>query len=181
MAPARTAASSTRLEGSRYRACRDAFCFGQWASRVRWILKAVTLNGTDIADTPLDVAGWGSFTDLEVVVTDQQARLTGLVTDSRGQAASNCRVVVWPRHLKDGAVPIRYMHNAGPGRNGRYSIGSMPPGDYIAIAVEGLEVGAVWDPALRVRMEPVARRFSLTQGQLLTLDLPLVDATGVAR
>ena len=138
-----------------------------------WLLKSVKLNGVEIADMPLDVAT-ANLDELEVTFTDRPAYLTGYVRNANGEALTNYKVLVFPRGLKEGAVPIRYMHTSSPDATGRYQIGRMPAGDYIAAAVEGIGVGDEWDPDLRQRVEPSAKRFSLAEGETLSLDLPLV-------
>jgi Carboxypeptidase regulatory-like domain len=140
-----------------------------------WLLKSVKLNGEEIADTLLDVTSATNLTDLEIVVTDRPAYLTGYAKDAAGKPVADYKVLVFPANLKESAVPIRYMHTSGPDATGKYQIGRMPSGDYIGIAVGGIGVGDEWDPELRKRVEPMAERFTLAEGQTLRLDLPFVQ------
>jgi hypothetical protein len=50
----------------------------------------------------------------------------------------------------------------------------MPPGRYVAVAVEALEQGSEWDPEVQRVLKMAGRRFTLTEGQTLALDLDLL-------
>ena len=76
----------------------------------------------------------------------------------------------------DTGVPLRRAQvriSATELRVNRSATTDLPPGNYVAAAVESLEQGGHWDPAFRKHIEPTARRFRLTEGQTANIDLPL--------
>jgi hypothetical protein len=77
--------------------------------------------------------------------------------------------------LKEGTIAARYTRTVRPDQQGRFQTRGLPPGDYLAAAVESLEQGGHWDPAFRKQVETTARRFRLTEGQTATVDLTLVQ------
>jgi len=139
-----------------------------------WSMKAVTLNGADITDTPIDIPSAGEISGIEITLTDTPTRLSGTVTNARREAVNDYVVVILPERLKEGVLPGRFTRAARPNQEGRYEIRGLPAGDYLAVAVASLEFDNEWDPAFRRQVEPGARRFRLTHGQTATLDLELM-------
>jgi hypothetical protein len=137
-----------------------------------WTLKSVTLDGQDVTDVPTDVGGRGA---LRIVLTDKTQTVSGTV-ESRNQPARGSYVVVQP---EDDMVPLaaqRYSRIARPGDNGRYTINGLPPGRYVAAAVESLSQGVEWSPAFRQMLLGSGESFTLTEGQTLALNLRLRPA-----
>jgi hypothetical protein len=58
--------------------------------------------------------------------------------------------------------------------NGTFRVRALPTGDYVAAAVEALESGREWDPAIQNAVRSAGRRFTLTDGQTLELTLDLL-------
>ena len=138
-----------------------------------WAIKSVTLNGDDLTDTPLDIAKSGDISGVEIVISDKQTTFSGTVRNARGEFSKDYTVAIFPDRLKEGALPMRFIRIVRPDQQGRFETRGLPPGDYLAVAVEALEQGEQWDPAFRKRVEPTAKRFRLTEGQTITVDLQL--------
>ena len=139
------------------------------------MLKAVRLRGADITNTPLETTGKEDITDLEIVLVDQQSRIVAYAKNPRGEIQYNFRFIVYPTHLKAGDVSVRFQHNASPSNTGQINIGRMPPGEYVGLAVRGVQPGEEWDPELRKRIEQFGKRFTLKEGQTLEMDVPYVE------
>jgi protocatechuate 3,4-dioxygenase beta subunit len=143
------------------------------AAQQQWFLKAVMLNGEDITDIPLDVASVREDSTFQIVMTGKRTTLSGTVRDARGRTVIDYTVVVFPDQLPEGAMPGRYTRAVRADQQGRFETRGLPPGNYLAAAVESLEQGAHWDPAFRAQVEPTAKRFRLTEGQTATIELQL--------
>jgi hypothetical protein len=140
-----------------------------------WVLKSVSLNGTDFTDTPLDVTRVGNATGLEIVMTDRQTTVSGTVKNARGEQVNDYTVAIFPERLPEDAMPARFTRVVRPDQQGRFETRGLPPGDYLAAAVESLEQGSQWDPAFRKHVEPAAKRFRVTEGQTVPVDLQLIQ------
>ena len=139
------------------------------------MLKSVTLNGVDITNTPFDATRSDDVSNLVVRLIDQQGRISGYARNQRGEIQYNYRLVVYPANPKPGDVTVRFQHNTSPGVKGQFNIGRMPPGEYIGLAVKGVQPGEEWDPELRKRIEQFGQRFSLKEGETLQLEMPYVE------
>lgn len=140
-----------------------------------WFLKSVTIDGEDFTDVPFDISTAADTTRIEIVMTDKQTTLSGTVRNGRGEQVIDYTVAVFPERLREGAMPARYTRTFRPDQQGRFQTRGLPPGQYLAVAVESLEQGGPWDPAFRKHVEPTAKRFTLTEGQAATVDLQLMQ------
>jgi hypothetical protein len=60
-----------------------------------------------------------------------------------------------------------------PNQHGRFLAHGLPPGRYFAVAVDSLETGEETNPSTLEKLQSSATRITLTEGQTLTVDLPL--------
>jgi protocatechuate 3,4-dioxygenase beta subunit len=137
-----------------------------------WALKSVRLRGADITDIGYNVAS--DIDGVEVVLTDRRTTLSGVAKDARGEAVSHYVVVVLPTDLKPGTLPSRFVRAINPDQQGRYQATGLPPGSYVAAAVEFLEYGTHYDPSFQKRVRERGTSFTLKEGQQLALDLQLM-------
>jgi hypothetical protein len=162
-----------RIRGLYGRAMFNAFAAVPGQGPPAWSLKSVRLNSEDITDIPVDVSTVKDDSTLEIVMTDKSTTLSGTVRNAQGQAVVDYTVAIFPDQLREGAMPGRYTRVVRPDQQGRFETRGLPPGNYLAAAVESLEQGGQWDPAFRKQVEPMARRFRLTEGQSAAIDLTL--------
>ena len=138
-----------------------------------WILKSVTVNGTDVTDTGVAIKGNEPITGIEVVVTSKSTEVKGSVTTGN-QPASDYTVVLFPEEAEKWKLPMtRYIRSARPSQNGQYSVENLPPGSYYAIALEYIAQGDWNDPEVLERLKSRATRFSISEGEVQTLNLKL--------
>jgi protocatechuate 3,4-dioxygenase beta subunit len=136
-----------------------------------WTLKSVTLDGQDVTDTPVEPAGG----TLRIVLTDKTQTVSGTV-ESRNQPARGSYVVIQPEDDLVPAAAQRYSRVARPDDSGRYTVNGLPPGRYVAAAVESLSQGIEWSPAFRQMLLGSGESFTLAEGQTLALNLRLRPA-----
>ena len=143
-----------------------------------WTLEAVLLNGRDVTDTPVAPRGGRpgtppSIDGLEVVLTDRVTEVSGVVTDADGEVATDCTVVVFARDRDRWGTRSRFLGSARPDQDGRFQVRALPPGDYLAVALDVLEEGEWQDPELLARLVPLATGLRLGAGTVETLQLSL--------
>lgn len=134
-------------------------------------LKAVRLDGLDVTDSGIDVKPNENVSGLEVELTQQLSELSGLVTDTGGQAVKDYSLVVFARDPERWTATSRYFGGARPDQEGRFKIRNLPPGDYYAIALDYVEPGSGTDPDVLDRIKDRATAFSLVEGEAKVLEL----------
>jgi hypothetical protein len=138
-----------------------------------WIIKSVSLNSSDITDTPMELRGANTVTGLRVVFSDRLTTISGTIVGARGEPITEGVVVVHPVDEKDGMTATRYVRTARADQDGGFQIRGLPPARYFVAAVETLERGREWDPEFLKRFRDVARTVTLAEGQTVPLSLPL--------
>lgn len=136
-----------------------------------WAVRSVTVNGRDVLSAPLEL----STTDVEgVVITygDKSTRVSGFV---RGLAANaNATVLIFPADYKTwlaNGMSQRLMRQVTPGTPGAWGAAGLPPGEYLAVALDSADVADTQDPAWFDALARAATRVTLADGEVKTLDL----------
>lgn len=138
-----------------------------------WRVKAVRLNSVDITDTGLDLPSGETVEGIEVELTNRGPHLSGRVTDARGDAVKQYSVVIFPQDREKRSWNSRYLATARPNSESQFTIASLPPGDYYAIALETLATGQGGDPEFLQKWEDEAIKFSIADGETKALALKL--------
>jgi protocatechuate 3,4-dioxygenase beta subunit len=137
-----------------------------------WSLKQVLLGGQDVTDTPLEFTAGQTLNGLQVVLTDKVTTLSGVLTNTRGQAVTDATVVVFPADEKLWRFQSRYIRAARPDQEGRYQITGLPPyDDYLIAAVQGLEDGQAGDPDFLTTIKANATGLRLNEGETKVADV----------
>ena len=101
-----------------------------------WYLKAVTRRGQDVTDVPIDFPPGTTIDDIRVVVTREHTEVTGRVRDTAHAPVSEFTVVIFPEDRGRWTPTSRYIATAGADERGRFTIVGLPPGRYLAAALE---------------------------------------------
>ena len=145
------------------------------ASPAGWMIKSVSLNGSDVTDGLTfrsdDVSG------LEVELTNKVPDVSGQATNGSGDAVLDYFAIAFPQEKERWTAP-------GPGRTamvrpdseGRFRIRTLRPGEYYLVAVDHVQPGEWMDPAFMEAVHTRATRVTINEGDVRTQDLKLVQA-----
>jgi len=106
-------------------------------------------------------------------LTDRSSQVSGSVFDAKRQLVDNYSVAIVAADRAQWNFLSRYVAYCRPDRTGRFKATGLPPGEYLAIALDDIEPGEQTDPAFLERVQSRATRFSLARGETKTLDLQL--------
>ena len=93
--------------------------------------------------------------------------------DSRKQPVLDATVVLFPVDENLRGFQSRFIRSARPDQEGRFRISALPPGEYLAIAVQGLEDGQASDPEFLDAVEEQAIRVTIEDGETKSVTLGL--------
>src|SRR4029077_8704725 len=100
-----------------------------------------------------------------IVLTNRTQTITGSVTSDKGDALKEYTVVVFPEDQQKWALTgSRWRSSARPDQQGQFKIVDLPPGDYLAVAVEYVGQGEWNDPEWLARAAKNATKFTLSEG-----------------
>ena len=134
------------------------------------------LNGTDITDAGIEFKAGEDIAGLEVEMTNKVTAISGLVTNARGEPVKDYSAIAFAQDREKWKMSGRYQGTGRPDQDGRFKIGGLPAGEYFAYAVDFIEPGQERDPEFLDRIQPLATRFTLGEGDARVLNLKLQAA-----
>jgi hypothetical protein len=140
------------------------------AASAAWTIKRITLDGTDVTDTPIEFKG-DDVDDIEVLLTQRLTDLSGAITDGRGARITDATVVLFADDRDKWTPLTRYLRSTRPDQDGRYKVRGLPPGRYLAVALDYIEPGEETNPETLDRLRASATRVTLAEGETRALDL----------
>jgi Carboxypeptidase regulatory-like domain len=137
-----------------------------------WMLQAILLDGVNITDMPLPFGRPDqSVTDLEVVLSQRVTAINGQVT-ARGRPAA-ASVLFFAADRQAWYPQSRFFARINSGTDGRFRAEGLPPGDYLAVAVDvapAVRDGDQWqDPEYLEALVAQARQITLPEGGNVSL------------
>jgi hypothetical protein len=135
-----------------------------------WALSSVRIEGTDVTDSGYAFKPGETVNGVEVVLTRRLTRLTGSVRKDR-QVVDDCTVVVFSDDPRLWGYRTRHVKAARPNQDGTFIVTGLPPGDYLAVALEYLEPGDEQDPELLEKWRRNATRVTVEAGQSTTVTI----------
>jgi len=134
-----------------------------------WVVKAVRVAGVDVTDIGVDLRNVINALDVEVELTNHPNELSGLVSDDRGQPIANATVVIFPEDRRRWLFETRLIQNVRSDLQGRYRVRTLPPGRYLAAAMEFNQAN-VQDPDVLEGLRTGATAVTLAEQESKTLN-----------
>jgi Carboxypeptidase regulatory-like domain len=150
------------------------------AARIRvtlpdgWMVKAVLHDGRDIADTLIDMKSGEELSGVQVIVTNKVTTVSGQLTDDKGAPITDGTVIVFADEAEKWSEDSRFVRSARPDQQGQYQIKGLPPGEYLAVAMDYVQEGLWNDPEYLDSVRRYAQKFMLTDGASQAVALKLV-------
>ena len=107
---------------------------------------------------------------LDVVVSAKSARVSGSVTNEKGEPVGSASVVLFAPK----APPARRMKMAPVDQQGQFSLSGIAPGDYYLAALDETESGVFWDPEFLVKHDKLIEKISLRESATESKTLKLI-------
>ena len=140
-----------------------------------WFVKAVRVDGGDVADTAVDVRPNELLRGVEVELTRHQPDVAGTVRNADGTVIRAAYVIVFPRDRSLWGYLSRRVRMGRPDPDNQFHI-QVPPGEYQAVAVDAVEPGAWAAPEFLERLADRAMAFTLPESGYRNLDLRITAA-----
>lgn len=139
-----------------------------------WAVKAILQNGRDVSDAPLEMRNGETLSNLQIVVTDKVNIVSGQLTDAKGAPATDGTIIVFATDADRWAEDSRFVRSARPDQEGKYQIRGLPPGEYLAVAIDYVEEGMWNDPEYLESVRRHGQRLKLGENGTQAVALKLV-------
>jgi hypothetical protein len=138
-----------------------------------WSIKKITHDGNDITDTGYEFKPGEDVDGFEIVMTTRSQTVTGSVSNDKGPV-KEYTVVVFPEDSEKWKLANgRWRASGRPDQQGEFKLSELPPGSYLAVAVDYVADGEWMDPEWLGRVAKNATKFTLDEGATKRLDLKL--------
>ena len=146
-----------------------------------WTLESTTLGGRNLDESPLEL-GTSDVGGVVVTFTDHPSEIRGTVhaasTATTATADLDATVVIFPSNYRDWidhGMSTRRQRTATVGKSGNFTLSGLPPGDYLAAAVNPEAIDNPRDPKTFDALARIASHFALTAGEKKSIDLTVVQ------
>jgi protocatechuate 3,4-dioxygenase beta subunit len=142
-----------------------------------WVIKSITWNNQDLADTGLDLQANVPVSGVVVTLTNQPAELTGTVIDGAGRPTGAFPIVVYSADRAFWPAGSRRVVQAQPASDGKFSVIGLPAGEYYLAAVTRLDPGDLASRQFLEELVPASLRITIRDGEKKTQDVKLSGGT----
>lgn len=137
-----------------------------------WVLRSSVVNGRESLDTPVDIRE--ATTSAVLTFSDKRSEITGLARDAAGEPAFGCYVVAATTERSLWTMQSRYVAAVRPSSDGKYTIKSLPPGEYFIGGVVDVEQGEWFEPRFLEQLAALGARVTVGEGERKALDVAVV-------
>ncbi len=137
-----------------------------------WTLKAIEVEGRDIADLPLPIEHGKTLSGVRVVLTSRPTIIRGALRDEKQNPAEGTVIVFADDSAKwrEGSRTIRATRLD---QRGLFTFKGLPAGDYFLVALDSVQEGQWYDPEFLEGLKGRARRVAIADAESKQVDLVL--------
>ena len=142
-----------------------------------WYVKSIRYRGKDVIDTPTDFGASSDPAELEIIMSNRGAVLTGRVTDDAGNPVRGARVLVLSTNPDRWTELSAYSagRRATSSADGSYRLGPQREGDYFVAALPSVaDEPPAGDREQLTRIAGMAERVTLAPDEKRSLDLRVI-------
>lgn len=137
-----------------------------------WTLKAIEVEGRDIADLPLPIEHGKTLSGVRIVLTNRPTTIRGALRDEKLKPAEGTVIVFAEDSAKwrDGSRAVRTTR---PDDGGLFTFKGLPAGDYLLVALDSVQEGQWHDPEFLEGLRPRAERVTIADAESKQVNLVL--------
>lgn len=139
-----------------------------------WAVRAILHDGQDITDAPLTPRSGEQLTGVQVMIVSRLTKITAQIVDERGAPVADGTLMVFPTDSTKWFDNSRAVRAARPDQKGDCELKGLPPGEYLAVAVDYVEEGLWYDPDYLESIRRYAQKLTVIEGQTQAVTARLV-------
>jgi protocatechuate 3,4-dioxygenase beta subunit len=137
-----------------------------------WTLKAIEVEGRDMADLPLPIEHGKTLSGVRVVLTTRPTTIRGALRDDRQNPAEGT-VIIFAEDSAKWREGSRTIRATRIDQRGLFTFKGLPAGDYFLVALDSVQEGQWNDPEVLEGLKGRARRIAIADAESKVVDLVL--------
>lgn len=137
-----------------------------------WTLKAIEVNGRDMADVPLPVGHGTTLSGVRVVLTSRPTIIRGALRDEKQNPAEGT-VIVFAEDSTTWREGSRTIRATRLDQRGLFTFKGLPPGDYFLVGLDAVQEGQWYDPEFLEGLKDRAKHVTIVDAESKQVDLVL--------
>ena len=138
-----------------------------------WMVKSVAHNGRDITGSPFELTSSDTMSDVQVIVTNKVTTVSGQLADDKAMPIVDATIIVFASNAETWTQG-RHIRAARPDQQGRWQIKGLPPGEFLAVAVDYVEDGQWNDPEYLESVRRYGQKITLLDAQAQSVSLRVI-------
>jgi protocatechuate 3,4-dioxygenase beta subunit len=139
-----------------------------------WMVKSITHDGRDLTDAPIELKSGETLSNVQIVVTHQVTVVDGALVDSKDRPTTDGTVIVFADNAAQWAADSRSVRSVRPDQQGRFEVKGLPPGHYLAVAMDYVEDGMWNDPEFLESLRRYAQKLDVADAATHTITLKVI-------
>ena len=139
-----------------------------------WMVKAILRDGADVAGRPIEMPNGGTLSGVQILLSDRLTSVSGLLTGDNGASSTGGTVLVFSADPERWFESSWFVRAVRPDQQGRYEVKGLPPGEYLAVALDYVQDRMWNDPEYLESLRGYAHKVTIGDGESQTLSLKLV-------
>jgi hypothetical protein len=137
-----------------------------------WTLKAIEVDGRDLADLPLPIEHGKTLPGVRVVLTRRPTIIRGALRDENHNPAEGT-VIIFADDSATWREGSRTIRATRLDQRGLFTFKGLPAGDYFLVALDSVQEGQWYDPEFLEELKGRARRVAIADAESKHVDLML--------
>lgn len=129
-----------------------------------WAMESVLVAGRDVTDAGIELRPGQNLSGVEIRLTSRVTDLGGTVVDSRQQPVAGATVILFAADRARWGARSRYIMTQISLPSGAFRFRGLPPGRYLAVALEEMGADAAVDPTLLTAVVANATPVTIANG-----------------
>jgi carboxypeptidase family protein len=139
-----------------------------------WTVKRVEHDGRDITGAPFEMRSGDTMSDVQVIITDKVTTVSGGLADDKGAPIADATVIVFGSNADTWTQGPRFVRATRPDQQGQWRIRGLPPGEFLAVAVDYVEDGQWNDPEYLESLRRYGQKLTLADAAAETISLQVI-------
>jgi hypothetical protein len=131
----------------------------------RWVVRSAIVDGIDTLDVPIVIQPNQNVANAAITFIDRPSQLTGRLENAAGGAAPEYSIVLFPDDQTLWTPQSRRIQSVRPAVDGGFTFANIPAGTYQLVAVDDIEPGEWYDPAILRQLIASSMKVSITEGE----------------